>query len=823
MSLNPLYVVAPNIQYYFVDRDTGAPLSQGKVFFYRDVDMITPKAVYELQGNSANYTYSPLPNPIILSSVGTIVDDNGNQVIPYFKPFDENGDEDLYYIVVQNAVGAPQFTVHAWPNPQGGTTPIGDNNTVNYVPNGQFLAHTNLQNNELVPGSNVIAQGGFSIELDDGATSENTLSWIFQQPTQEPPQSPRWVADFICVNSVSSETNKSFRLKFRDVNKFNDEGPFTFAFWAQATGTVPITVAVVKYFGSGDSSGLLAPIPMSSGDITTSPPVNGLYNYSINFGSNEGFIVGPNDDDWIAIDIIFPTDIQFNVKLCDFVLIYGNEALVETFPLQTNANMLANGVAGWMTSPNPDGSDLFCPLVLTREGMQFDHSGIGMIYASPSAVPAPSSSTSTTNLLPCDGATYVSSDYSFLGIPYTRLANYLTAASGIGHYPAYGTGADFATGWTDTGISPNTSFYVVVNAPGTPVAIASNGTIGWTFDPVMTYGSTQIGSSAIYPTASWNQSSLFQAIGTLTTASVTDGTPGTGFGLTLFDAATGLFSQQATNGFYGTAISAASLAVGSGQCKYFNFVYNSITYKVQYRIASTGTVTTGTNDITIDLPSTAAASTVAQMTAYALQGLQVSRITATTHPGTGLTAGQYWSFQTNPSATKYFYVWYTINGIGSKPVATGTAIQVDLLSTDTIAQVVTKTYAAINFYQVSVPDLEGMFLRGYDSTPTWDADKATRFSQGTGPGGTFGSYEYGQFESHLHGATSNSVSSTTILQRNGSGTSQEPQRASTASATFSSSSLLQGSTTTTTTTTISDAGGNETRPVNSYVNWVMKY
>ena len=123
MSLNPLYIPLYQLQQYFVDKDTGAPLAGGKVYFYSDVNRTVAKNVYELQGNSANYTFSPLPNPVILSAVGTPVDVNGNDIVIYAYPFDANGNSELYYVVVQNYLGVPQFTRQAVPGVSGGGVP----------------------------------------------------------------------------------------------------------------------------------------------------------------------------------------------------------------------------------------------------------------------------------------------------------------------------------------------------------------------------------------------------------------------------------------------------------------------------------------------------------------------------------------------------------------------------------------------------------------------------------------------------------------------------------------------------------------------------
>lgn len=121
MALSPKYITATDLCEVFIDKDSGLPLAGGQIQFWVDGARTTPKLVYELTGDPTNsqgggYSYVPFPNPITLSNVGTIQDNNGNNVPLYYYPFDANGALELYYIVVLNANGVMQFTREAWPN-----------------------------------------------------------------------------------------------------------------------------------------------------------------------------------------------------------------------------------------------------------------------------------------------------------------------------------------------------------------------------------------------------------------------------------------------------------------------------------------------------------------------------------------------------------------------------------------------------------------------------------------------------------------------------------------------------------------------------------
>jgi len=137
-GLNPLYVTNTSLNQYLVDKSTGAPLAGGTVYFYQDINRTTLKSVYQLTQlagpPSNNYSYVALPNPIVLSGVGTIADPNSGDQIPlYYLPYTNLIDNvmDLYYIEVYDANGLLQFTREAWPYPNISGSGGGGSGTVN--------------------------------------------------------------------------------------------------------------------------------------------------------------------------------------------------------------------------------------------------------------------------------------------------------------------------------------------------------------------------------------------------------------------------------------------------------------------------------------------------------------------------------------------------------------------------------------------------------------------------------------------------------------------------------------------------------------------
>lgn len=115
IPLDPKYIPAFSIEDVILDKDTGVPLSGGLVYFEYDNQRGLLKPVYQITGTSPDYTFIQLPNPVTLSSIGTFADAMDNPEIPYFYPYDAEGNVDLYYVRVTSSEDVPQFTREAQP------------------------------------------------------------------------------------------------------------------------------------------------------------------------------------------------------------------------------------------------------------------------------------------------------------------------------------------------------------------------------------------------------------------------------------------------------------------------------------------------------------------------------------------------------------------------------------------------------------------------------------------------------------------------------------------------------------------------------------
>jgi hypothetical protein len=504
MALNPDYVLAPSLQEFFIDKDSGLPMAGGMVYFFEDNARTIPKDVFEISGTPPNYSYNVLPNPVILSAVGTFQDASGVDILPYYYPFDADGNVQLYFIAVYNSSGVLQFTREGFPNTTAEDVIIADQDFINFIPNGQFLAHNNwispteppyVQYSYPVSGAQTvnaqpIAQGGWNFVYTNGtsATFNNSFSQIPSSGGWSINSFPKFIFNFVCTGIGNTPATRDLRIQWPDVNKFSSGNPpgttpYTLFFDAKSNDSNTYIFELIKvyYFGTGGTPNV--PIEEVVGNISIGP--GNLAPQNINniiFSANLGMI-GTNGDDYVALSLRGPAS-GWNVSVSDFILAVGTETFT-SFPVQTNDQMLSRGVAGWMPTPDPTGMNLYLPLILTPQGMTFDNSSVGEIVAKTQITALPN------ELLMNGATTYLTSGYSATGIPYRRLANYLllnspavsiaqsglTATLPANEIPMFGTGPNFVTLFLKSGAASD--FFVQINTVTT--GSASDVSTGWTF------------------------------------------------------------------------------------------------------------------------------------------------------------------------------------------------------------------------------------------------------------------------------------------------------------------------------------------------------
>jgi len=145
MALDEKYLTGFDLNQVFVNKDTGEPLSGGKIYFFRDSARGTSKLAYQLTSTLGVYSYVALPNPITLSAAGTIANDDGDNVALYYYPYEglpaaDSSILDLYFVQVKSSAGVEQFTREAWPTISGSNNPIEEPaGFSNEVSNSQFV------------------------------------------------------------------------------------------------------------------------------------------------------------------------------------------------------------------------------------------------------------------------------------------------------------------------------------------------------------------------------------------------------------------------------------------------------------------------------------------------------------------------------------------------------------------------------------------------------------------------------------------------------------------------------------------------------------
>ena len=507
-NLDSRFICTSDLDTYYVDNATGLPLSGGIVTFYSDVNRTSLKPVYQLTGTPGNYSYQPLNNPCTLSSSGTFQDALGNNIIPFYYPFtgtpeDNSGVQELYYVTVVNSGFVPQFIRQGWPQSAGSVSPTpSDVEVENYIPNGQFLAHNNIVSLTEPPRASLtfttvagsvavyaqpIAQGGweFTYSQSSTATFNNSFTTIPSSGGWGMNSFPRYIFNFNCTSIGNTPQYRDLRIIWPDVNKFSSGNPpgdipYTLFFDAKSNDGNSYTFSLYQFYYYGTGGITDNYIENFVGSITIGPNTT-FVSVNVNdilFPANESTI-GSNNDDHVGLALRGPMS-GWNVSVSDFLLAQGNDTFT-SYPVQTNDQMLSRGVAGWMPTPDPTGLDLYLPLVLTPQGMIFDHSIVGQIIAKTELSTNP-----VNNELYMNGSTYLASAYSSIGIPYQRLMNYLLANSAAisngtvqlnaNIIPLTGTGANFVTLFNVTA-ALTTEFIVQINTTASGGSATGSGAI----------------------------------------------------------------------------------------------------------------------------------------------------------------------------------------------------------------------------------------------------------------------------------------------------------------------------------------------------------
>ena len=350
MAINPsLLVSAAVLQDYLVDNATGLPLAAGTISLYQDTSRTTYKNWYYLSGSPYNYTYITLPNPMTLSAVGTIVDGNGNDVIPFFYPYDEN-DESIsqtYYIVVTNSNGQQQFTRQNFPfGAYSNVSPSVEqfDTLTNYVVNNVFwrnigsLNATNVTQATLSPSSH----DGFSMpdiqffKQANGATDTLTFTQFlpgqFLNPVSVNPQNLDVTPEFyfnVSCSASGSETYKYIQIPISLHLITMESAPATVTLYARCssasgTGASTITLSLFQFTGTGTSSPSAPIISTQVLPVTSSTSSFTKIVVSFTIPSAVGLTLGAGGDDALYLQIGYSVGTTFSIDIAKPCFYIGN-------------------------------------------------------------------------------------------------------------------------------------------------------------------------------------------------------------------------------------------------------------------------------------------------------------------------------------------------------------------------------------------------------------------------------------------------------------------------------------------------------------------
>jgi hypothetical protein len=747
------FVIAPPPQIYFIDKDTGGPLAGGFVYFYSDNARTTPKAIYELTGAPGSYEYTELPNPVVLSSIGTI--SNGvNDVQPYYYPYDSLGNLDLYYLVAYSSSMVLQYPRSAWPNTSANSG-VSTNNLINYIPNGQLVTHNNVPfNPPAIAGTitqpiTTLAPGGFTFERPPGSLAVDLVTFYrFGSDVFTPTSSPRYAVQVKNTGGGAGDGYKDIRIKFQDVNKFssptNAPQQYTFGVTGQSNSgsSVSVQLSLIKNFGTGGS--IQVPIPLTELSFSTAWS---LQQYSFTFGNNTAYTIGTLDDDYLQLALTFPIGSIFDASFTDFILTFGAVTLT-SFPITTTGDFESRTMAGWLPPMSYTGSDVYLPIISTPSGLTYDHSVVGKIYAAMYFLPQ-------VGELLCDGSKYITQNYSTDNIPYSRLFNVLFDP--FINIPIFGTGLDYLT----TIVSPTTTtneMVVQTNTEGVTANAADGATAtGFTFANVA-QKTIPLATTAYCMNGYYDSAGTLGFTGPTITVINTFMNTASG-GAFVAEVSSGItnISTRRFNSTYTTQVTTFTPPAAIVAGTYFNVLTISSTgtnllWYVWFKVNGAGTdpAPAGRSGILVNVNSTDSQVTAGRKIAAALNGFQISSIK--TVAGSVLSASSYFNiYAWNGSSQIPYTIWYTVDSVGTAPVISNALIEVDVLSTDTAAAVAQKTQIAMNSYSYAVPDLRGQFLRGWNNSSTIDVEAKNRYSstpivQGDRPG-TFQQYD---IQSHNH-------------------------------------------------------------------------
>ena len=437
------YMLAASLQQGFIDKDSGQLLAFGYLNFYRDVDRTTRKPIYEIGGPPDAPTYTELPNPLYLSAIGTFQDpDNQQDIIPYYKPYDDDGNIDLYYIEVYSADNVLQFTREHFPSviDTSGNVTITSANTL--LPNGQFWSHMDLFDDGLIDSNNggeitLLAPGGWKFRQTFPTSSITYVTFPrYDAPSDTPEQNPRYAVEVKCTQADPADAEKQLYCYVGNVN-FMQGQDLTVSFTAYSNdgNNHNVNFIIRKDYGTGGSITTIEIIET----VLVTPQIQ-VFTIQFTMSSNIGKTLG-DDNDSIEFTFQSPLATTSDILFTNIFLIAGTFTSLDYPPIdlpQDRAYTLASSFA----IPAYDMSQIGQYVQLSRTTLQpaGNDTGYGYTYNYPvpiGTVLSYGSASVPDGFVKCNGASYAIDNSGSI----TSQTNLFGA---IGY--SYGTGINAAQG-----------------------------------------------------------------------------------------------------------------------------------------------------------------------------------------------------------------------------------------------------------------------------------------------------------------------------------------------------------------------------------------